>query len=155
MRPDKTETGLDSDAATTVKHRQFIEQSIYRWRFLLAEARTRLHAQDWTTAVDAYKDAHGVAEFLVHIGDCKNCAVKNYVRTLIEYGYSLCKNNQAAVFNGLIEIARQTLAHYTTPKLSQQLLQPILALENAGQLQRDLWINQLFAGDAIQQGHVH
>ncbi len=155
MRPDKTETGLNSDAATNVKHRQFIEQSIYRWRFLVAEARAHLHAQDWITAVETYKDAHGVAEFLVHIADCKNCAVKNYVRTLIEYGYCLCRNNQAAMFTPLIEVARQTLAHYTTPRLSQQLLQPVLAMENAGQIQRDLWINQLFASDAALHGTVH
>jgi hypothetical protein len=155
MHPDKAETGLSSDAATKVTHRQFVEQSIYRWRFLLAEARTQLHAQDWIMAVEAYKDAHGMAEFLVHIADCKNCAIKNYVRTLIEYGYSLCKNNQAAMFTPLIEVAQQTLNHYATPRLSQLLLQPILALEKAGQSQRDLWVNQLFASDAVQQGNVH
>lgn len=155
MRPDKTETGLNSDAETNVKHRQFIEQSIYRWRFLVAEARAHLHAQDWITAVEAYKDAHAVAEFLVHIADCKNCAVKNYVRTLIEYGYSLCKNNQAEMFSPLIEVAQQTLAHYATPRLSQQLLRPVLAMEKAEQIQRDLWINQLFASDAVLQGTVH
>lgn len=143
------------DAAVKTKQQQFLEQSIHRWRFLLAEARTQLHAQKWPAAIQGYQDAHSLAEFLVHIADCKNCAIKNYMRTLIEYGYSLCKNNQRELLVHLIDLARQTLACYTTPALSQQLLLPIIAMETASHSQRDLWVNQLFVSDAQQYGAVH
>ena len=155
MLPDQTARDLELDTAVKTKQQQFLEQSIYRWRFLLDGARAQLHAQNWTAAANAYQDAHGIAEFLIHIADCKNCAIKNYMRTLIEYGYSLCKNDQLALLSRLIDLARKTLDCYTTPTLAQQLLKPILALEKASQRQRDMWINQLFASDAVQQGVVH
>lgn len=146
---------IDVDVDVKTKQQQFLMQSIYRWRFLLDESRTQLHAQQWTAAVNCYQDAYGLAEMLLHIADCKNCAIKNYMRTLLEYGYSLCKNNQRELLVHIIDLARQTLACYVTPALSRQLLQPVLAMEKANHNQQDLWVNQLFAKDAAQYGIVH
>lgn len=149
------ETDSTIDVAVKTKQQQFLERTIHRWQFLLTGARAKLHAQDWSTAIDTYQDAHALAEFLVHIHDCKNCAIKNYVRTLIEYGYILCKSGRAGMLSQLIELAHQTLLCYTTPRLAEQLLKPVLSLVEANNWQRDLWINQLFAGDAVQHGIVH
>ena len=105
--------------------------------------------------MDAYQEAHSQAELLIHIADCKNCAIKNYVRTLLEYGYSLCQTNQSGALLRLLDIARQTLDCYATATLSQQLLKPLFSLLHANNQQRDLWINQLFVEDALQQRAVH
>lgn len=153
MQIDETEKDVTSDTSTKTK--QFLVRSINRWRFLLADARAALHAQDWPAAVDGYQDTYRMAEFLLHIADCKNCAIKNYVRTLVEYGYSLCKNNQRELFTHLIEFARHTLACYATPKLVRQLLQPIVAMETACHSRQDVWIGQLFKSDAMHSGAVH
>lgn len=143
------------DKAISAKHKQLLMQAIYRWRYLVEAARRELHAQDWVTAVDAYREAHSQAELLIHIADCKNCAIKNYVRTLFEYGYSLCQINQAAALMHLVDIARQTLDCYATTTLTQQLLKPVLNLMRANSQQRDIWMNQLFAEDALQQHALH
>lgn len=143
------------EQAISAKHKQLLMQEIYRWRYLLDGARRELHAQDWIAAVDAYREAYSQAELLIHIADCKNCAIKNYVRTLFEYGYSLCQINHAAALVHLVDIARQTLDCYATTTLTQQLLKPVLNLVRANSQQRDIWINELFAGDALQQQAVH
>ncbi len=145
--------GIDSTVAA--KHKHMLMQAIYRWRYLLDDARRELHAQDWCAAVDAYQDAHAQAELLIHIADCKNCAIKNYVRTLFEYGYSLCQANQSGTLMQLLDIARQTLDCYATATLSQKLLKPVFNLMQADNQQRDTWINQLFVEDAMLQRAVH
>ncbi len=143
------------DNSISAQHKQMLVQAIHRWRYLLDGARRELHAQDWRAAVDAYQEAHSQAELLIHIADCKNCAIKNYVRTLLEYGYSLCQTNQSGALLRLLDIARQTLDCYATATLSQQLLKPLFSLLDANNQQRDLWINQLFVEDALQQRAVH
>mgnify|MGYP006875364020 FL=1 len=155
MHSDEDVKDQHIDADVKTKQQQFLLQSIHRWRFLLAESRTQLHAQHWSAAVDMYQETYSLAELLIHIADCKNCAIKNYTRTLFEYGYSLCKNNQRELLAHLIDIARQTLACYVTPTLSHQLLQPVVEMEKANHYQQDLWVNQLFAKDASQYGIVH
>lgn len=143
------------EQAISAKHKQLLMQEIYRWRYLLDGARRELHAQDWIAAVDAYREAYSQAELLIHIADCKNCAIKNYVRTLFEYGYSLCQTHHSEVLLGVLDIARQTLECYATTTLTQQLLKPIINLVHANSQQRDIWISQLFAEDALQQQAVH
>lgn len=143
------------EQAISAKHKQLLMQEIYRWRYLLNGARRELHAQDWIAAVDAYREAYSQAELLIHIADCKNCAIKNYVRTLFEYGYSLCQTHHSEVLLGVLDIARQTLECYATTTLTQQLLKPIINLVRANNQQRDIWINQLFAEDSLQQQAVH
>ncbi len=143
------------EQAISAKHKQLLMQEIYRWRYLLDGARRELHAQDWIAAVDAYREAYSQAELLIHIADCKNCAIKNYVRTLFEYGYSLCQTHHSEVLLGVLDIARQTLECYATTTLTQQLLKPIINLVHANSQQRDIWMNQLFAEDALQQQAVH
>ena len=143
------------EQAISAKHKQLLMQEIYRWRYLLNGARRELHAQDWIAAVDAYREAYSQAELLIHTADCKNCAIKNYVRTLFEYGYSLCQTHHSEVLLGVLDIARQTLECYATTTLTQQLLKPIINLVRVNSQQRDIWINQLFAEDALQQQAVH
>jgi hypothetical protein len=143
------------EASVKTKHQHMLAQAIYRWRYLLDNARSELHRQDWNAAVDAYQQAYCQAELLIHIADCKNCAIKNYVRTLFEYGYSLCQTHHSDVLLGVLDIARQTLECYATTTLTQQLLKPIINLVHANSQQRDIWINQLFAEDALQQQAVH
>jgi hypothetical protein len=137
------------------KHKDLLMKAIYRWKYLLDNARSELHAQEWLAAVDAYQEAYSQAELLIHIADCKNCAIKNYVRTLLEYGYSLCKTNQSTSLLHLIGLARQTLDCYATAALTCKLLTPVMSLVQANDYQQDVWINQLFAEDAQQQWAVH
>jgi hypothetical protein len=143
------------DSSIQDKHKDLLMKAIYRWKYLLDNARGELHAQEWFAAVDAYQEAYSQAELLIHIADCKNCAIKNYIRTLLEYGYSLCKTNQSASLLHLIDLARQTLDCYATAALTYELLTPVMSLVQASDYQQDVWINQLFAEDAQQQWAVH
>lgn len=149
---DSTET---LDQTISAKQKQMLLEAIYRWRYLLDKARGELHRQDWNAAVDAYQLAYCQAELLIHIADCKNCAIKNYVRTLFEYGYCLCQSSQPHALVGSLEVARQTLECYATATLTNQLLKPLFNLLRANSEQRDGWINHLFAEDAILQRVVH
>lgn len=55
-------------------------------------------------AVINYCAAYTEAELLVFISDCKNCAVQNYMRTLAEYCYALCKRNFPLMMSVILRV---------------------------------------------------
>lgn len=140
---------------TEVAHKKQIENTINRWYFLLGNGRHALHAGHWQEAAINYRAAYIEAELLVFISDCKNCAVKNYMRTLAEYCYALCKIDKAEQLSDLIANAWYTLNTCLTEVLTLKLLQPLRDMEFSSNDERDLWINQLFAEEAVYRKQVH
>lgn len=140
---------------TESTHKKQIEDTINRWYFLLENSRQELHAGRWQEAVLSYHAAYAEAELLVFISDCKNCAVKNYLRTLVEYSYALCKIDKAEQLSDLIVQAWYTLNTCLTEALASRLLQPLRSMEYATSTERDVWINQLFAEEAVHRKQVH
>lgn len=140
---------------TESTHKKQIEDTINRWYFLLESSRQELHAGRWQEAVINYRAAYTEAEMLVFISDCKNCAVKNYMRTLAEYCYALCKIDRAEQLSDLIAHAWYTLNTCITEALTLKLLQPLRAMESSSDDERDLWMNQLFAEEAVNRKQVH
>ena len=114
-----------------------------------------MHAGRWQEAVINYRAAYTEAEMLVFISDCKNCAVKNYIITLAEYCYVLCKIDKAEQLPDLIAHAWYTLNTCLTEVLTLKLLQPLLGMEFSSNDERDLWMNQLFAEEAVQRKQIH
>lgn len=149
MNTEKTQT------VATLAQKNYVEETINRWYFLLEYSRGELHAGHWQQAVVSYHRAHQEAELLVSISDCKNCAVKGYVRTLIEYSYALCKVDDVKRLADLIGHAEHTLSIYVTRELVSTLLQPLRNIGFATHAERDLWMNQLFAEEAQHRKQVH
>lgn len=140
---------------TELAHKNQIEDTINRWYFLLENSRQELHAGRWKEAVVSYHAAYTEAELLVFISDCKNCAVKNYLRTLVEYSYALCKIDKAEQLSDLIAHACYTLNTCLTEALTLKLLQPLRGMRSSSDDERDLWMNQLFAEEAVHRKQVH
>jgi hypothetical protein len=141
--------------ASELTHKQQVEDTIIRWYFLLENGRQALHASNWQEAVVSYRAAYTEVELLVFTSDCKNCAVKNYVRTLAEYSYALCKLDKVEQLPDLIVQAWYTLNTCLTEALASRLLQPLRSMEYATSAERDVWINQLFAEEATHRKQVH
>lgn len=103
----------------------------------------------------AGKNAYTEAELLVFISDCKNCAVKNYLRTLVEYSYALCKIDKAEQLSDLIAHAWCNLNTCFTEALTLQLFRLLRAMKFSSNDERDLWMNQLFAEEAVHRKQIH
>lgn len=142
-------------AETESIHKKQIEDTINRWYFLLENGRHELQLGRWQEAVLNYRSAYTEAELLVFISGCKNCAVKNYMRTLVEYCYALCKIDSSEQLSDLTAHAWYTLNTCVTEALTLKLLQPLRAMESSSDDERDLWMNQLFAEEAVHLNKVH
>lgn len=143
-------TGTDE----TVKDK-YTKNMINRWCFLVETARRELHAAAWPQAANRYREAHFQAEFLLIISDCKNCAIKCYMRTLMEYAYALRKAGQKKLLSDVVAQAWCALNAYTTESLAAQLLKPLHDMESATSQAWEIFINQLFFQDAEYRYQVH
>lgn len=131
------------------------EQLFHRWCFLLEQGRRELHVRQWFIADNYYLQAMLIAESLFSSSLCKSCALRCYMRTLIEYAYVNCKMNGPDSLDFLGQVATVTLARYTPMPLIDKLLEPLDYLKLYSDDERDLWINQLFVGDVLHANQLH
>lgn len=96
-----------------------------------------------------------VAESLVIASPCRSCALRCYMRTLIEYAYVLCKISGPESLDLLEEVATLTLSSYAPMPCIDKVLEPLVRLKRNSDIERDLWINQLLAEDAIYKHQLH
>lgn len=131
------------------------EKLIYRWLFLLEQGRSELHLKQWFIASSYYQQAMQVAESLFAASLCKNCALRCYMRTLVEYAYVICKIQGEDSIELLEQAATLTLSCYVPMDSIDKFLEPLFTLKNQSDAERELWLNRLFAGDAIYKQQLH
>lgn len=131
------------------------EQRVYRWSFLLEQGRSELHLHQWFIASSYYQQAMLVAESLFIASPCRSCALRCYMRTLVEYAYVLCKISGPESLDLLEEVATLTLSSYAPMPCIDKVLEPLTRLKRNSDIERDLWINQLLAEDAIYKHQLH
>lgn len=143
----------NQSSATSTRERT--EQLIYRWSFLLEQGRSELHMKQWFIASDYYQQALMVAETLFVESQCRNCALRCYLRTLFEYAYIACKIHGTDSVEILEQAATLTLAGYAPMPGIDQILEPLNNLKYMNDVERELWVNQFFALDANCKQQLH
>lgn len=138
----------------TLKREQ-LEHMTNAWSEMLSEARKSLFGQQWQPAVTQYWRAYGMAEQLLKESLCKNCAIKGYIRTLVELAYVLRKNQQEEKLSAIAELAKPTWDVQLTVALSQELIAIITNIAYAPIVQIDVWIDGLFAMDVAATQPLH
>ncbi len=140
---------------TTPADSKHTENMINRWYRLVEAARRELHSESWKQATAFYRDAYLQAELLLVVSNCKNCAIKCYMRTLIEYGYALRKIGERALLSELVVHGWHALNAQVSESLVIQLLEPLRTLEYASNKECEIFINQLFIEDAVNKQQLH
>lgn len=131
------------------------EKLINRWCFLLEQGRQELHLRQWFIAASYYQQALSVAETLFSASLCKSCALRCYMRTLVEYAYITCKINGPESMDFLGQVATVTLSAYMPMQAIDKLLVPVMNLKSYSDQEQDVWINQLFVEDVLQRSQLH
>jgi hypothetical protein len=124
------------------------------WHKFLAAGRHLLLIGKWQDAIPLYEQSFNLAVTLLWASNCKNSAVKSYVRTSLEYLYILKKTQKESAdyfFNNTHKI----LGHYISHEAAHGLLQPLRDVLHAEDEVADSWMNQLFSQDAEVRKSLH
>lgn len=135
--------------------REVSQLVIQRWSFLIEQGRSELHLKQWFIASSYYQAALSTAETLLAMSSCKHCALRCYLRTLLEYTYVSCKIQGDDSIDLLEQVGALTLSGYLPMQTVEKLLEPLVEFKRHTDADRDLWINRLFVGDAVHRKQVH
>jgi len=141
-------------SSETLKREQ-LERSTNEWSENLHEARKSLFNEQWPIAVIRYWSAYGIANRLLKESLCKNCAIKGYIRTLVELAYVLRKNKQQEKLSAIIDLARPAWEIHLSSTLAQELIAIVTNIAYAPVVQIDAWIEGLFAMDSTAAQPLH
>lgn len=135
--------------------RELAEQAIQQWNASLDLARTFLVAQEWPNAVRHYWQVYPMAERLLKNELCKDCAIKGYIRTLVELSYALRKNQQQEKLSAMLELTKPTMHTQLSPASAQELIAIMSSIAYAPIQEIDRWVEGLFAIDEAMHQPVH
>lgn len=135
--------------------RELIEQSITHWNEMIHEARSYLLNQTWQQAAKQYWRVYPIAEQLLKESFCKNCAIKGYIRTLVELAYVLRKNQQQEKLSAIMELAKPLWLRELNPVLIEELIAIVTNITYAPIAQIDIWMEGLFAMDEAVNQPLH
>lgn len=135
--------------------REQSKQLIQRWSFLLEQGRSELHLKQWFIASGYYQQALLVAESLFAASLCRNCALRCYMRTFMEFAYITSRIHGPESLELLEQTGTLILSRYLPMESVDKLLQPINSFKHQTDQERELWINQLFVSDAVCRRQVH
>lgn len=134
------------------------EQAIRQWHQQHQQAWHKLTSLAWQDARVHYARAYEWAETLLQQSPCKSCAIKAYVRTLVEYGLVMRKLeqmpatsavlSQQLALSGLRTIACHSLEALLGQARARQLLAPLADIQRATPVQIDQWLGRLLLSDA-------
>lgn len=130
------------------------EDMIRDWYKFLNAGRQLMLVGKWQDAIPLYEQSFNFAETLLWSSNCKNCAVKNYVRTSLEYLYVLKKSSKESI-DYFVNNTHKILGYHISNEASRSLLQPLRDVLDADEVVADSWMNQLFCQDAGVRKSLH
>ena len=119
-----------------------------RWQQQQQRALRQLASLAWPQAQREYALAQGLAEQLLIESTCKGCAIKAYIRTLIEYALVLHKVEQLATLRSMRLLSLHSLQALLGRAKAVQLLQPLADIQRATPAQVELWLGRMLLGSA-------
>lgn len=124
------------------------------WQKQQRLALQQLESLAWPAAQREYERAYGLAEQLLVQSPCKNCAIKAYVRTLVEYALVLHKLGMQSQLGAIRAISLHSLQPLLGSIKATQLLRPLADIQRANEAQVELWLGRLMiAGACHWQKH--
>lgn len=135
--------------------REQSKELIRRWSFLLEQGRSELHLKQLFIASGYYQQALLVAESLFAASLCRNCALRCYMRTFMEFAYITSRIHGLESLELLEQTGTLILSRYLPMESVDKLLKPINSFKQQTDQEREVWINQLFVSDAVCRRQVH
>lgn len=131
------------------------ENAISDWYNSIKASRHYLLTENWGLAISSYERSFQIATHLLILANCKNCAIKGYMRTSLEYAYVLRKLQDMNSLGRLSLVVRNTMIEHTNPQTGDALLQPFWDVSNQPETIIDGWMAQLFCMDSEIQKSLH
>ncbi|WNO10010.1 hypothetical protein [Teredinibacter sp. KSP-S5-2] len=117
---------------------------------LLTDARRALDEQDWTQAIASYYPAFCIAETMMNMSRCQNCAtrlIRQYLRIGMEYLYCLRKSADDKNAAALMALVKHSLAGRTISQPAEYALAIFHKVAYSPMNEVDAWMQMLFAAD--------
>lgn len=131
------------------------ENAISDWYNSIKISRNYLLTENWRLAISSYERSFQIATHLLILANCKNCAIKGYMRTSLEYAYVLRKTQDVHALGKLSLIVKNTMIEHTDQETGHCLLQPLWDVSNQPEIVIDGWMAQLFCMDSEIQKNLH
>ncbi|ACE85160.1 hypothetical protein [Cellvibrio japonicus] len=129
-------------------------KAVEEWYRQQSLAWQQIISLNWPRALAEYERSYTCAEFMLQQAPCKCCAVKAYVRTVVEYALVLHKTNQQPLLAQLRVMSLHSLQPMLGMAHAVQLLKPLRDIQRAATAQVDHWIGLLLMADA-KSGLTH
>jgi hypothetical protein len=130
------------------------ESAIIAWFQLMAAARSHTDMREWQSSINAYGNALDVAE-VIFASDPSSLEVNRYIRTAIEFIYTIRSSHYPADIDDLVESITGCLQKQLYPAHIELLLRPIndIAFKPLPQIER--WMDALFLEDKKKKYSIH
>ena len=125
------------------------------WGKLYFQARQSINTNKWLNAAITYQEALLVAESQLSKSHNSSDAIKRYVRTAMEFAYSLRMGNIPCDFHALVTIVKHHLQNNPLPSPLEHIISPLQDIAFSPKNKIEHWMKILFAVEEKKINTLH
>jgi hypothetical protein len=130
------------------------EQALTAWIKLINSGRQKAMKQDWQEAVILYGYAFEVAQ-LIFLGSPEKTETKRYIRTAVEFMFSLRHSDYPADYNLLIMAIRGCLETTLSPDGAKKSVEPLMDIAFSPICEVSRWMEIFYATESHYGKTIH
>lgn len=130
------------------------QQAAQAWRGIIVQARELFHLEEWARASVVYGNAFEISELLLR-SNPSQFSVDRYLRSALEYAYSLRKHNPEMGLGSLIVHVKNNIRGLQHTMSVPQLVEPLEEVIKLPINLADFWMYSLISLDSIESRVVH
>jgi hypothetical protein len=130
------------------------QQAAQAWRGIIVQARELFHMQAWEKASVVYGNAFEIAELLLS-SNPSQYSVDRYLRSALEYAYSLRKHDAKMNLGSLIVHVKNHIRGIQHTMAVPLLLEPLEEVIKLPLNLADYWMQSLLSLDTIESRVLH
>jgi hypothetical protein len=130
------------------------QQAVQAWKEIILQARESYHLQDWERSTLVYGNAFEISELLLSSYPTQ-FSVDRYLRTALEFAYSLRKGREDADLDAFVVHVKgnvETIKHTMAISMLMQPLEEVIKLPIDV---ADFWMKSLLSLDYIEARVLH
>lgn len=132
-----------------------VHVALREWSQLIQNGRVQIEQADWNAAAITYGNAFEQVEALFSTNPNREYAIESYIRTAVEFAYSLRKSTYTCDLSALLGIVKYRLEQEPCIASLDELLLPLRDISFAPVSEIDRWVQILFAMDAAKLHTKH
>lgn len=121
------------------------QRALFTWNRLQGLASRHMDGGEWENAVTTYGLAFETAEILLSTGACKQHDVDRYLRSALDFIYTLRKSAYTADFEALFDKIKHRLENEVFLASIEHALKPLMDIAYSPVSEVDRWMQILYA----------